>query len=56
MNALPPAKRQDLLSIVTTEHFTLQCARATAISDANGRTGVIAIDIAATDGGVRRHE
>lgn len=39
MNALPPAKRQDLLSIVTTEHFTLQGARATAISDANGRTG-----------------
>ena len=39
MNALPPAKRSDLLSIVTTEHFTLQGARATAISDANGRTG-----------------
>jgi hypothetical protein len=39
MNALPPAKRQDLLTIVTTEHFTLQGARATAISDANGRTG-----------------
>jgi hypothetical protein len=39
MNALPPAKRQDLLSVVTTEHFTLQGARATAISDANGRTG-----------------
>jgi hypothetical protein len=39
INALPPAKRQDLLSIVTTEHFTLQGARATAISDANGRTG-----------------
>ncbi len=27
------------MSIVTTEHFTLQGARATAISDANGRTG-----------------
>jgi hypothetical protein len=39
INALPPAKRQDLLAIVTTEHFTLQGARATAISDANGRTG-----------------
>jgi hypothetical protein len=39
MNALPPAARQDLLTIVTTEHFTLQGARATAISDANGRTG-----------------
>jgi hypothetical protein len=39
MNAIPPARRSDLLSIVTTEHFTLQGARATAISDANGRTG-----------------
>jgi hypothetical protein len=39
INALPPAKRSDLLSIVTTEHFALQSARATAISDANGRTG-----------------
>src|SRR3954468_6477962 len=38
MNAIPPARRSDLLSIVTTEHFTLQGARATAISDANGRT------------------
>src|SRR3954469_16942980 len=39
MNAIPPARRSDLLAIVTTEHFTLQGARATAISDANGRTG-----------------
>lgn len=39
MNGIPPARRSDLLSIVTTEHFTLQGARATAISDANGRTG-----------------
>jgi hypothetical protein len=39
MNAIPPARRSDLLSIVTTEHFTLQGARATAINDANGRTG-----------------
>ena len=38
MNAIPPARRSDLLSTVTTEHFTLQGARATAISDANGRT------------------
>ncbi|MBA2489880.1 MAG: hypothetical protein H0V36_11290 [Chloroflexi bacterium] len=36
---IPPASRQDLLLIVTTEHTTLQGARAAAISDANGRTG-----------------
>ncbi len=35
---LPAASRQDLLTIVTTEHFTLQGARSAAISDANGRT------------------
>ena len=39
MDRIPPASRQDLLSIMTTEHFTLQGARAAAISDANGRTG-----------------
>ncbi len=39
MQGIPPARRSDLLSIVTTEHFTLQGARGTAISDANGRTG-----------------
>jgi hypothetical protein len=39
INGIPAARRADLLAIVTTEHFTLQGARATAISDANGRTG-----------------
>jgi hypothetical protein len=39
MDRIPPASRQDLLSIMTTEHFTLQGARSAAISDANGRTG-----------------
>jgi hypothetical protein len=39
MEQLPPASRQDLLTIVSTEHFTLQGARSAAISDANGRTG-----------------
>ncbi len=38
MQRLPPASRQDLLSIMSTEHFTLQGARSAAISDANGRT------------------
>jgi hypothetical protein len=38
MERLPAASRQDLLTIVTTEHFTLQGARSAAISDANGRT------------------
>jgi hypothetical protein len=38
MERLPPASRQDLLTIVSTEHFTLQGARSAAISDANGRT------------------
>jgi len=38
MQRLPPATRQDLLTIMSTEHFTLQGARAAAISDANGRT------------------
>jgi hypothetical protein len=36
---LPPAQRSELLTIVSTEHFTLQGARSAAISDANGRTG-----------------
>jgi hypothetical protein len=38
MERLPPATRQDLLTIMSTEHFTLQGARAATISDANGRT------------------
>lgn len=38
MQRLPPASRQDLISIMSTEHFTLQGARSAAISDANGRT------------------
>jgi len=38
MQRLPPATRQDLLTIMSTEHFTLQGARSAAISDANGRT------------------
>ena len=37
MQRLPPASRQDLLTIMSTEHFTLQGARSAAISDANGR-------------------
>jgi hypothetical protein len=39
MQRLAPASRQDLLTILSTEHFTLQGARSTAISDANGRIG-----------------
>jgi hypothetical protein len=38
MERIPPATRQDLLTIMSTEHFTLQGARSAAISDANGRT------------------
>ncbi len=38
MDMIPPASRQDLLAIMSTEHFTLQGARSAAISDANGRT------------------
>jgi hypothetical protein len=38
MEQLPPASRQDLLTIVTTEHVALQGARSATISDANGRT------------------
>jgi hypothetical protein len=38
MAQLPPASRQDLLTIVTTEHVALQGARSATISDANGRT------------------
>jgi hypothetical protein len=37
MEHIPPATRQDLLTIMSTEHFTLQGARSAAISDANGR-------------------
>jgi hypothetical protein len=36
---IPPPTRSELLTIVSTEHFTLQGARSAAISDANGRTG-----------------
>jgi hypothetical protein len=39
MQRLAPASRQDLLTILSTEHFTLQGARSTAITDANGRIG-----------------
>ena len=39
MEHIPPPSRQDLLTIMSTEHFTLQGARSAAISDANGRTG-----------------
>jgi hypothetical protein len=39
MDQIPPPTRQDLLTIMSTEHFTLQGARSAAISDANGRTG-----------------
>ena len=39
MDHIPPPSRQDLLTIMSTEHFTLQGARSAAISDANGRTG-----------------
>ena len=38
MEHIPPPTRQDLLTIMSTEHFTLQGARSAAISDANGRT------------------
>jgi len=38
MQRLPFASRQDLLTIMSTEHFTLQGARSAAISDASGRT------------------
>jgi hypothetical protein len=38
MEHIPPPTRQDLLTIMATEHFTLQGARSAAISDANGRT------------------
>jgi hypothetical protein len=38
MEHIPPASRQDLLTIMSTEHFTLQGARSASISDANGRT------------------
>ena len=38
MEHIPPPSRQDLLTIMSTEHFTLQGARSAAISDANGRT------------------
>jgi hypothetical protein len=38
MERIPPATRQDLLTIMSTEHFTLQGARSATISDANGRT------------------
>lgn len=38
MERIPPATRQDLITIMSTEHFTLQGARSAAISDANGRT------------------
>jgi hypothetical protein len=37
VDLIPPPTRQDLLSILVTEHFTLQVARSAAISDANGR-------------------
>ena len=37
MEPIPPPTRQDLLTIMSTEHFTLQGARSAAISDANGR-------------------
>ena len=56
MERIPAASRQDLLAIMTTEHFTLQGARSAAISDANGRTsfflstlsaGVVALAFAA---------
>jgi hypothetical protein len=56
MEHIPPPTRQDLLTIMSTEHFTLQGARAAAISDANGRTnfflstlsaGVVALAFAA---------
>jgi hypothetical protein len=36
---IPSPTRQDLLTIMSTEHFTLQGARSAAISDMNGRTG-----------------
>lgn len=39
MDRIPLPTRQDLLTIMSTEHFTLQGARSAAISDANGRTG-----------------
>jgi hypothetical protein len=56
MERIPPATRQDLVTIMSTEHFTLQGARSAAISDANGRTsfflstlsaGVVALAVAA---------
>lgn len=58
---IPPPTRQDLLSILVTEHFTLQGARSAAISDANGRTSfflgtlsgaVVALAFAAQIGGI----
>jgi hypothetical protein len=56
VDPIAPPSRQDLLAIMSTEHFTLQGARAAAISDANGRTsfflstlsaGVVALAFAA---------
>jgi hypothetical protein len=38
MQRIAPPSRQDELSIMTTEHFTLQGVRSAAISDMNGRT------------------
>jgi hypothetical protein len=37
VDLIPPPTRQDLLSILVTEHFTLQGARSATIADANGR-------------------
>ena len=36
--ASPPEERQAFLQALTTEHFTLQTARAVAVSEGNGRT------------------
>jgi hypothetical protein len=38
--ASQPERRQELLQALTTEHFTLQTARAVAVNEGNGRTAL----------------
>ena len=38
--AVQPERQQAFMQALTTEHFTLQTARAVAVSEGNGRTAL----------------
>ena len=48
MSALPPMSRQDALTIMATEHFTLQGARSQTASESASRASLYILSVSST--------